>query len=466
MLQPQQRTTSTNKVRRDVLGGKRGDGQKRNRRVRRANAATIHAGAHDDSLTSVAGLVPFGAFLKREDVDRELKSLFFGLKGGSGVVYPMEAQMRLLIDAAAVGEHRVFGLEALAGDPLFVKLAGGVIPSIDTVYRDLRRFDVDSNDALEEMMSRRGLKEVAELTAREIHIDIDSTVETVFGNQEGAAVGYNPRNHGRPSYHPILAVVAETGTCVGAVLRPGDFGFGENEASLIGYYAKRVIDNAPVGSIVTTRIDVAGDCAEILAALDDAGSFFVVKARLTKDLLGAITLVQKWKTVDEDAFGEPLVQVAELDLQREGWGKLGKSFRVVVVRRRDRDNGKQALLWDGLDFSAQAFITNNRIAAAEDVVAEYDGRAEVEPRIAELKGFGLAKVPSSDFEANHAAFLLKLLAFNLLRRYVRCCAPDLKPWGTQWIIQALLRVPGRLTTSAGQTSLHVRSDSAVAPLLN
>jgi hypothetical protein len=30
--------------------------------------------------------------------------------------------------------------------------------------------------------------------------DLDSTVVTVFGNQEGAAVGYNPRYRGKKSY--------------------------------------------------------------------------------------------------------------------------------------------------------------------------------------------------------------------------------------------------------------------------
>jgi hypothetical protein len=41
------------------------------------------------------------------------------------VVYPMPAQLRLLMDAALVGEARVFGIEALSADPLFVHLAGG-----------------------------------------------------------------------------------------------------------------------------------------------------------------------------------------------------------------------------------------------------------------------------------------------------------------------------------------------------
>jgi len=34
------------------------------------------------------------------------------------VIYPMETQLRLLLDANVAGEHRVFGLESLAPDPL------------------------------------------------------------------------------------------------------------------------------------------------------------------------------------------------------------------------------------------------------------------------------------------------------------------------------------------------------------
>ncbi|XYI02096.1 hypothetical protein ACMHYB_20895 [Sorangium sp. So ce1128] len=38
-------------------------------------------------------------------------------------------------------------LEALAVDPLFVRLAGGVVPSIDNVYRDVGRFDEEASEA-------------------------------------------------------------------------------------------------------------------------------------------------------------------------------------------------------------------------------------------------------------------------------------------------------------------------------
>ena len=36
-------------------------------------------------------------------------------------------------------------------------------------------------------------------------MNLDSTVLTRYGQQEGAKKGYNPRKHGRPSHHPLLA---------------------------------------------------------------------------------------------------------------------------------------------------------------------------------------------------------------------------------------------------------------------
>src|SRR5437016_7625331 len=40
--------------------------------------------------------------------------------------------------------------------------------------------------------------------------DLDSTVLTVFGHQEGAEVGYNPRYRGQRSYDPLLCLEANS----------------------------------------------------------------------------------------------------------------------------------------------------------------------------------------------------------------------------------------------------------------
>lgn len=420
----------------------------RNRRVRRADPTRLHPGVRDATLTGVAGLASFGVFCRRKGIDAELKRRFAHLKDGKRVVYPMECQLRLLVDANVAGESRVFGLEALAPDPLFAHLAGGVVPSLDTVYRDLCRFDASGIAALEEMMVEQGVCSVRELGLREVHLDVDTTVESLFGSQEGALRGPNPRYHARGSYHPILAHCAEAGSCVGALLRPGDTGLGDDDGKTIGKWLRR-FRMAVGGDVqVTMRIDAGGDCALIYAAAHRAGARFIGKAKLSADLCGAIQCTTKWRTVEHDAFGMPTTQVAEIDFQRESWSELGYSFRVVAMRTRERDNGKQIQLWSDLDYTVQAFVTNDPNSTPEDIAFEYDGRAEVEPVIGELKaGWGIGKVPSHSFVANHASLLLKLLAHNITRRFVRWTAPHLSSWRIPWLRRALIYVPGRLVRS-------------------
>jgi hypothetical protein len=351
-----------------------------------------------------------------------------------------------LIDAAAVGEHRVFGVEALSADPLFVHLAGGVVPSLDTLYRDLRRFDEPAVVALEQMMAAHGLALVRAKRRPLVYLDVDTTVEPVFGEHEGARPGYNPRYQGRPSYHPILARCAETDTVVGAKLRPGDTAFGDADAPTVGAWLDRLREATGPKTVIRVRIDAAGDCTTVMRTIDAKRAHFLIKARTTADLCTAIYRVPRgcWRTVDVDADGNPTRQVAEVNFARGEWNTRGLVVRVIAVRSLERDNGKQLYLWGDTEWTAQAFLTNDMDSDADDLAHHYDGRAGVEPLIAELKGaWGIGKVPSADFAANHAALLLKLLTHNLLRRYVLAVAPALATWRAPWIRRALLVVPGR-----------------------
>jgi hypothetical protein len=55
-------------------------------------------------------------------------------------------------------------------------------------------------------------------------LDLDSTVFTSFGHQEGAEVGYNPRYRGKRSYDPLLCVEAHSSFWWDVELRRGDAG--------------------------------------------------------------------------------------------------------------------------------------------------------------------------------------------------------------------------------------------------
>ena len=55
-----------------------------------------------------------------------------------------------------------------------------------------------------------------------ITLDLDSTVMTRYGQQEGAARGYNPRKPGRNAHHPLMAFVADARMIANLWLRPGN----------------------------------------------------------------------------------------------------------------------------------------------------------------------------------------------------------------------------------------------------
>ena len=112
--------------------------------------------------------------------------------------------------------------------------------------------------------------------------------------------------------------------------------------------------------------------------------------------------------------------------------------------------------------TAQVYITNDWQTEIDELASEYNGRAEVEPAIAEYKnGWGIGKVPSQLFTANQALFLLKLLAHNLMRAFVRWVAPHLATWRVAWLRRVLINLPGRLLRSGRCWSLRVPPSSTV-----
>lgn len=469
-MQHEMSTRSTLKVRRDWAGGKRGNGherQREGRRVRRPDPRRIRLGACDDTVSAYGGLAAFGAFVRELGVDRELRARFGRLKTSEMVVYPMQAQLRLLMDTFAVGEHRPFAIEALSGDPLFVHLAGGIVPSLDTVYRDLLRFDDESIVALETLMARHGLQPLKRFRRRGavVHLDVDTSVTPVFGHHEGALPGPNPHYHGRPSYHPILARVAETDTVVGAKLRPGNTGFGGDDVPTIEAWIDKTRAAVGPNAIVYVRVDAAGDCTELLQMIERRGCYYVVKAKLHRELCFAAYNVKKWTTVDWDADGKPNRQVADVEFVRKPWRDEGLSVRVVAVRSRERETGRQLYLWDNNDYTVEVFLTNDWHSDIVDLAHRYHGRAGIEPLIAELKGaYGIGDAPSNAFAANHAALLLKMLVHNLMRRFVAARLPALRSWRAPWLRRVLLCIPGRLTRHGRSRTLRLTPGSALYSL--
>ena len=67
-----------------------------------------------------------------------------------------------------------------------------------------------------------------------------TTVETLFGNQEGGRKGHNTKNRGKKGYRPVLCFIEETREYLAGKLRKGDTMKGEETASFI-YQIKELL---------------------------------------------------------------------------------------------------------------------------------------------------------------------------------------------------------------------------------
>ncbi len=62
----------------------------------------------------------------------------------------------------------------------------------------------------------------AQLAVDGLTLDLDSTVMTRYGQQEGATRGYNPSKRGRTSPPPLMALVSDLRMVANCWLRPGN----------------------------------------------------------------------------------------------------------------------------------------------------------------------------------------------------------------------------------------------------
>jgi hypothetical protein len=428
----------------------------RRRPVRRPDPGKIRPASPDKSLTGVAGLPAFGRYLRSLGVDGELSRRFKRLKSGPKIAYPMGAQLRLLMDAFVVGQTRVFGVKELATDALFVHLAGGVLPSLQTLYEDLDRFDDHALAELEALMAAHGLAALPARRATHVHLDVGCITMPIAAEPHGGPLDAEPRPRGEPSFRPVLAVLADTGTIVGARLRSGEAGLGRDDLPALRRWVVRARDLLDAGDSLCVRV-AANDVGELLRMLREERALYVVTPNLSEDVLATAHHPVPWKTAAFDVAGEPVRQVAQLTFARHPWKDMDPSIRVVVARWKRR-HGKHLVRAGDVGWTYQIFLTN-RSGDVNDIV--YSRRDGLRPWIAELKrAWGIDHSSGHGLAVNHALLLLKLLTYNLFERYMAREAPALPRDHVRR--RAVLVAPGRLSVSGRIPRLRVLPGSPLS----
>ena len=152
----------------------------------------------------------------------------------------------------------------------------------------------------------------------------------------------------------------------------------------------------------------------LLGFLEQRGLCYIVVARLTRWLKREAACVTQWRALDEH------YAVGEFSLQLLGWDR---PRRFVVIReqlRAERASLERKLL-DVPGYTFRVFVTNFALPP-EEIWRDYNRRADMENRIAELKhDLAADDFCLRQFFATEAAFRSILLLFNLLGEFQRAC---------------------------------------------
>lgn len=247
--------------------------------------------------------------------------------------------------------------------------------------------------------------------------DIDSIVVVLYGQQQNARIGYNPKKPGRRSYHPILCFEAHNQEFWHGSLRPG------NAASSTGAigFLKACLAKVPSGiamSRVRFRMDAGFYGRPIPDFLDEKGCGYVIVAKEYSTVKARAracrfqSLAHGWETGE---FQAPIRQ------------SVKQLYRFVVIRRlipKDPVEAKQLTLFADKKYVYHIFVTNLKISPWR-VYLFYNPRAIIEKNNRELLyDYPLAKIPSASWASNVAFFQLILLAFNIVHWFKRICLPQ------------------------------------------
>jgi hypothetical protein len=341
-------------------------------------------------------------------------------------------------------------MEVLTTDRVFQRVAGLVsFPVQSTISRFLNSLKVCvarqiAGFNFDLLMQFRGSFKAF----KSITLDLDSHVTPVYGNQQRAGLGYNPKKKGRKSYHPLLCFIGETRDYLGGLFRSGKHHTSYHAVEFL----KRLIKRLPSHmKDIRLRADGGFFSREMIRFLINKPIEFYIVVPIQPWVQKKIGHLEDWTDIGSGVDTG----------QCEYVFNRGVILRMVFVRQSIKGQNspkKQLKLLNTGDvkYDYQVIVTNSE-KEAMDVWRYYNKRACCENFIKEgIYGFGLDKVVSHSYAANYAWFELLMLAYNLMNFFKEEVLNQKKVKNTIQIIRdRVFLIPGRLITKSRQYVLKL-----------
>lgn len=366
-----------------------------------------------------------------------------------------------LLLSILAGHKRYAHVTTIRSDGVNPALLGmSKIVSEDSLRRALLRI-VEENGI--EWLKKHLLKCYAPLLSIPWVLDVDTTIKVLYGKQEGAVVGYNPKKPGRPSHTYHTYSLANLRLILDVEVQPGN----QMAASYSAPDLWSLLDRMPKAHWPQF---IRGDCAfgtdGVMTAAEERDLPYLFKLKLTKNvkrLVEKLMLNQEWVSAGQCWQGQ------ESSIQLQGWSKRR---RVVVLRKRvqknlvevveDVSNPKQLKLNFGeLDNKSYVYEYAVLVTSLNDEVItmtqHYRDRADSENIFDELKNqWAWGGFTTQDLGRCRLVARAVGLIYNWWSLFVRLANPN-KHFEAITSRPLLLHAIGKQSTHAGQTFIKVTS---------
>ena len=350
------------------------------------------------AVTPFGGLVVLVEWIERQEILAAVRARLPFKYRSNNSSKPEHILLAFWLSVVA-GARRFAHVQMLRADRALQEVCGVQrFPTDDTVRNFFRRF---GQAQIAKFFLPLWQWWFAQQPARSCLLDLDSTLLQRFGEQEGAARGYNPARRTGRTHRPLLAFVSEPVLVLHGWLRAGSTA---DNRGAVEFLTETLSSLPSTWTIAGVRADGAFFDQKLLAFLEAKQLPYTIVVRQKETVQGYLREVSQWRSVDERTA------VGEFTVKMPAWSR---ERRFVVVRfQLPEPREKRLVVVPGYEY--RVFVTN-RTEAPEWIWRHYDGRAAIEPRFSELK----ADLAADDFclhefFATEAAFLSVLFVFNLL----------------------------------------------------
>lgn len=295
-------------------------------------------------------------------------------------------------------------------------------------------------------------------------LDTDTTVKCLYGKQEGAVVGYNPRKPGRPSHNYHSCFMGNTRLALTVEVNHGNQHSAKQVApSLWRYYDGLAESQKPV----LIRGDIFLGNEGFLSEAENRSVHYLTKLRLTANVKRCITRLfceADWLDAGHGFEG------AEASLNLVGWSK---SRRVIVLRRLIKNElaleserpGPRQLSFieassDPIKRYEYAVLVTSLPLEILSIAQLYRDRADCENCFDELKNhWGWGGFTTKDLARCRLMSRMVAVVYNWWTLFVRLAQPH-KHSEALTSRPLLLHGVARQTKHAGQTTITITSGHA------